>query len=287
MKKRRIWGKILGEYLGLTLGSLLAALGLVLFLVPNKIAAGGISGLATVFYYLFHLPVGLGIFLLNTPLFVLAFRQLGFRFGLRSFYGTVALSFFTDFLAPILPVPTQNTLLASIYGGVFTGVGIGLCFRCRGTTGGTDLAAQLLRRYLGASVGQALLLADGAVITLAGFVFNLELALYALIALFVSSRLIDVVQEGFGYAKVALIVSSQSGEITKRILSQLNRGATVFQGRGAYTNQAREIVLCVVARTEVSALKQLVSLIDPQAFVVVANVHEALGEGFREISTEL
>lgn len=285
--KRRIWGKILGEYLGLTLGSLLAALGLVLFLVPNKIAAGGVSGLAIIFYYLFHLPVGLGIFLLNTPLFVLAFRQLGFRFGLRSFYGTVALSFFTDFLAPILPVLTQNTLLASIYGGVFTGVGIGLCFRCRGTTGGTDLAAQLLRRYLGASVGQALLLADGAVITLAGFVFSLELALYALIALFVSSRLIDVVQEGFGYAKVALIVSSQSGEITKRILSQLNRGATVFQGRGAYTNQTREIVLCVVARTEVSALKQLVSLIDPQAFVVVANVHEALGEGFREISTEL
>lgn len=285
--KRRIWGKILGEYLGLTLGSLLAALGLVLFLVPNKIAAGGVSGLATIFYYLFHLPVGLGIFLLNIPLFVLAFRQLGFRFGLRSFYGTVALSFFTDFLAPILPVPTQNTLLASIYGGVFTGVGIGLCFRCRGTTGGTDLAAQLLRRYLGASVGQALLLADGAVITLAGFVFSLELALYALVALFVSSRLIDVVQEGFGYAKVALIVSSQSGEITKRILSQLNRGATVFQGRGAYTNQTREIVLCVVARTEVSALKQLVSLIDPQAFVVVANVHEALGEGFREISTEL
>lgn len=250
--------------------------------MPHRIAAGGVSGMATVIYYVFGFPVGLTILALNIPLFALAIYRLGLRFGVRSFAGTVSLSLLTDLLQNRVNIPTAEPLLAAIYGGLLTGVGLGIVFRSGGTTGGTDLAAQLLRRRSGASVGQMLLVVDGIVIGLAGLVFGIELALYALISLFVSSRMIDSLQEGVGYAKVAFIISSRPQEIANGILYHLNRGATALEGEGLYTAQRRRIIFCVVNRAEVSRLKSLVNKIDPQAFMIVANVHEALGEGFKE-----
>lgn len=274
---------VIWEYLGVTLGSFITALGLVVFLIPNKIAAGGVSGLATVVYYLVGFPVGITMFVMNIPLFLLSIKELGVRFGLKSLYGTFILSFFIDSLAIYLFKPwTTDPLLATIYGGLVTGLGLGIVFRSKGTTGGTDLAAALINKYLKVSIGYALFAIDTMVIVLAGIVFDLETALYALIAVFVTSRMIDLVQEGIAYAKAATIISEHHDVISKEILSGMDRGVTILQGRGAYTGKDRDVLLCVVSRSQVSILKGIVHSVDPRAFVIVSDVHEVLGEGFKE-----
>ncbi|RKO65797.1 YitT family protein [Desulfofundulus salinus] len=274
---------ILSEFLGVTLGVVLTALGLDLFLVPNKIAAGGVSGLATVFHYLTGAPVGMTMLALNVPLFAMGIYRLGLKFGFRSLYGTISLSLVVDALAPHLPVPTHDPLLASIFGGVLTGLGLGLVFRYRGTTGGTDLAAAILRTYTGANVGQLLFLVDGMVVLIAGFTFNSwELAMYALITIFVTAWLIDLVQEGISYTKAFFIISQKADEIAAAVLQELNRGATALKGRGMYTGMERDVLLVVVNRSEVTRLKDLIYKVDREAFVILADVHEVLGEGFKQ-----
>jgi len=274
--------KGLYEILGVSLGVLLTALGLDLFLIPNKIAAGGGSGIATILHYLIHAPVGITMLVLNVPLFVLGILRLGLPFGFRSLYGTISLSLAIDLLAPVLPVPTQDVLLASLYGGVLVGLGLGLVFRYKGTTGGTDLAAAVLRTYTGANIGRLLFLVDGAVVLAAWVTFDsAELAMYALLTIFIVSWLIDVVQEGISYAKAFLIISRRPSDIAEAIVEGLNRGATAWSARGVYTGTDREVVLSVVNRSEVSRLKEIIYQVDPGAFVILADVHEVLGEGFK------
>ncbi|MDD4237594.1 MAG: YitT family protein [Desulfotomaculaceae bacterium] len=275
--------KTIYEIAGVSLGVLLVALGLDMFLIPNKIAAGGVSGIATILHYLVGAPVGAAILVLNLPLFAMGIYRLGLRFGFRSLYGTITLSLAVDLLAPVLPVPTNDILLASLYGGVLTGLGMGLVFRSRGTTGGTDLAAMILRTYTGVNIGQLLFLVDGAVVLAAGVAFrSAELAMYALITIFIIAWLIDVVQEGLSYAKAFLIISERSGEIAEAITADLDRGATAWHAQGVYTGARREVLLSVVNRAEVSRLKEIVHGVDPRAFVILADVHEVLGEGFKE-----
>lgn len=223
---------------------------------------------------------------LNVPLFVMGIYRLGLRFGFRSFYGTTALSLLIDALAPFLTPPTRDPLLAALFGGVMLGFGLGLVFRCRGTTGGTDLAAAILRSYTGVNVGQLLFLIDASVVLAAGITFNsVELAMYALITIFITAWLVDLVQEGVSYTRAFLIISSRSAEIEAAILNDLNRGATAWKARGVYTGQEREVLLSVVNRSEVSHLKEIIYSIDPCAFVVLASVHEVLGEGFKKYSS--
>ncbi|MDR9788439.1 MAG: YitT family protein [Peptococcaceae bacterium MAG4] len=274
--------KGLYEILGVSLGVLLTALGLDLFLIPNKIAAGGVSGIATILYYLIGAPVGITMLALNVPLFILGILRLGLPFGFRSLYGTISLSLAIDLLAPVLPVPTQDVLLASLYGGVLVGLGLGLVFRYKGTTGGTDLAAAVLRTYTGANIGRLLFLVDGAVVLAAWATFDsAELAMYALLTIFIVSWLIDVVQEGISYAKAFFIISRRPSDVAAAIVEELNRGATAWPARGVYTGTDREVVLSVVNRSEVSRLKEIVYQVDPGAFVILADVHEVLGEGFK------
>ncbi|HWI55155.1 MAG TPA: YitT family protein [Desulfobacteria bacterium] len=265
------------------IGTLITAIGLDMFLIPNKIAAGGVSGIATIIHYVVHFPVGITMLAINVPLFLMGIKQLGIGFGLRSLAGTVALSAMVDTMASMdLPVPTKDPLLASIYGGIVVGVGIGIVFRAKGTTGGTDLAAALVNNYMKLSVGMILFFIDAAVIVAAGIAFNsAELALYALITVFITARVIDIVQEGFGYAKAALIISEKPKEVTETILYRLNRGATALRGRGLYTGADRDVILAVVTRAEITTLKELVHDIDPNAFVILTDVHEVLGEGFK------
>lgn len=273
--------KVVREYLGIFAGVMLTAVGLDMFLIPNKIAAGGVSGIGTLVHYTTGLPVGITMLAINIPLFILGIRELGMSFGVRSLFGTVTLSVVIDLMAGRVPVLTANPLLAALYGGIVVGIGIGLVFRNKGTTGGTDLAAAIINRYIKASVGQVLFVIDGAVIVAAGIVWNAELALFALLTVFLTARVIDVVQEGFGYAKAALIISTRSEEVAEAILLRMDRGATALLGRGLYTGTERDVILSVVTRAEVSRLKDLVHEIDPQAFVILADVHEVLGEGFR------
>ncbi len=275
--------KIIKEIAGVSVGVILIALGLDLFLIPNRIAAGGVSGIATILYYLIQAPVGVAMLVLNVPLFVLGIYRMGLRFGFRSLYGTIALSLTVDLLAPFLPVPTNDILLASLFGGVLAGLGLGLVFRHNGTTGGTDLAAAVLRTYTGANIGQLLFLVDASVVIAAWITFNsAELAMYALITIFVTAWLTDLVLQGFSYARAFLIISSQASDIAEAIVRELNRGATAWPVRGVYTGTEREVVLSVVSRSEVTRLKEIVRSVDPLAFVILADVHEVLGEGFKE-----
>jgi uncharacterized membrane-anchored protein YitT (DUF2179 family) len=275
--------KQLTEFFWVTAGVVLTALGLDLFLIPNKIAAGGVSGIATILHYVIGSPVGLTMLALNVPLFAMGIYRLGLTFGFRSLYGTISLSAAVDFFEPFVPVPTGDPLLASLFGGVLVGLGLGLVFRFRGTTGGTDLAAAVLRTYTGVNIGQLLFLVDASVVLAAGFVFqSWELALYALITIFITAWVIDMVQEGISYAKAFFIISDHSEAIAEKVLKELGRGATALKGRGLYTGADREVILTVVNRSEVSRLKEMVYDIDPGAFIVLADVREVLGEGFKE-----
>ncbi|HHW07637.1 MAG TPA: YitT family protein [Clostridia bacterium] len=270
------------RFFGIALGAAVAGLGLVLFLIPNKIAAGGVSGMATVIYHLTGFPTGLTMLALNVPLFLLAAREMGIYFVLRTFYGTLAYSMAVDLLSLVVKPFTSDPLLSAVYGGVLVGVGLAIVIRSEGSTGGTDLASRLLHRYTQLTIGQALMIIDTAVIAVAGVVFNLELALYGLLSLFITTKIIDGIQEGFSYAKAALIISEHSDVIAQRIIKELDRGATGLAGRGLFTGQSRETILCVVHRGEISKLKRLVAETDPRAFVVLTDVREVLGEGFKE-----
>ncbi|MCR6545384.1 YitT family protein [Dehalobacterium formicoaceticum] len=275
-------GKMIKDYIGVTAGSLITALGLVIFLIPNQIAAGGLSGLATILYYLFRFPVGVTMLVINIPLLLLCIKELGMKFGAKSIYGTLIISIFVDLVTILIPQPwTQDAILASLYGGVLCGVGSGIVFRSGGTTGGTDLAAALIHKFAKISLGYGILIVDALVILLAGIVFSIELALYALASVYVTSKIIDVVQEGVSHTKAALIISEEYQRITQELLAQMNRGVTSFQSKGAYTKKEREVLLCVVSQSEVSTLKSIVYHIDPKAFVIVSQVHEVLGEGFK------
>ena len=273
------------DYMMILIGVSLTALSLVWLQIPNKIAAGGVSGLATITYYLWGWPVSWVMLMLNLPLFLACLWTFGSRYGAKSLFGAAFISIMIEFwqtVAKLEPL-TTNPFLASIYGGVIAGIGMGLAFRFGGNTGGTDLAAQLLKRFTGISVGTGLLMFDGAVVVLAGVVFHsTELALFAIITLFVTSKTIDGVLEGFGYAKAAFIISDHAEVIAPMILSELGRGATGLTGRGFYSMQKKEVILCVISRAEMAKLKEIVKGVDPRAFIIISDVREVLGEGFQE-----
>ncbi|MDU2063550.1 MAG: YitT family protein [Sporomusaceae bacterium] len=274
----------LRDAVGIAIGAILSAIALNMFLIPNKIAAGGITGLATIFHYLFNWPVGLTSLAMNVPLFLLGVKLFGKRYGLNTLYGAIVLSLAIDGLEPFIPVLTHDSLLACLYGGVIDGIGLALVFKFNGTTAGTDLGAAILSRIIGISVGQALLSIDFFVIAFAGFAFaKAELALYALITLVVATQLIDLIQEGRSSARAFLIMTDHSSEIGAAIMAELGRGVTYLSGRGAFTGQERDVVLCVVSINEVSPVKEILHKIDPAAFVIVTDAHDVMGEGFGSI----
>lgn len=276
------WFKILIDYLAITVGVILTAIALDAFLIPAKIAAGGVSGLATIIYHVSGFPVGVTMLAVNIPLFVTSLIVMGPSFGVRTVYGSVLVSIAVDVLQPLVTPITSDLALASVYGGVLSGLGLGLAFRHGGSTGGTDLAARLLNRFTHLSIGKSLLIIDFVVVSLAGIMFNAELALYALISIFVASKVIDLVQEGFSYAKTAIIISSQADMIASAILTRMGRGVTGLPGIGKYSGQPREVLLCVVSRREVTELKNLVRELDGNAFMTITDTYEVLGEGFKE-----
>lgn len=282
--RRMAWRKGFIAYVGITVGVAIAALGLNWFLTPNKIAAGGVSGLSVVIFHLSGFPVGVTMLIFNVPLFILGTRVLGAAFGTRSIYGFLMFSVIVDVTAPFLEALTPDPLLAAIYGGALLGVGIGITYKFGGSTGGTAIAARLIDRWTRIGVGRAMLLADGLVIVSAGIVFGPELALYGLLAVFITIYVIDLLEEGTPYAKAAFIVCDKPEAIGDKVLQQLNRGVTALDARGMYTGEARHFLFVTVYRDEVGLLKQLVHETDPKAFVVIANVHEALGEGFRRLN---
>lgn len=268
------------DYIQIILGSFIGALGLSMFLVPNKLAAGGVSGIAVVLHHLFKMPVGWTMLALNVPLFLTAVAILGKNVGIKTLIGGLLFSVFTEITAGF-PVPTQDLILSTVYGGIVLGVGLGTVFRARASTGGTDLASMILHHFVPSiSVGQGILIIDFFVIILSGLAFNWELAMYAWISLFISSKVIDLIQEGFNFAKAVYIVSDKAEEVSDKILTEMDRGVTLFSAKGGYSRQDKNVLLCVITRFEVSKLKSVVHETDPRAFVIIHDVHEVLGEGF-------
>jgi uncharacterized membrane-anchored protein YitT (DUF2179 family) len=286
LKSRRV-----RDYALMTVGIVLTALALDAFLIPNKIAAGGVSGLATVLHYWLidvagvSVPVGTMMLAMNAVLFIVAWRARGLGYVAKTLYGTIALSVAIDGFAPFVPhLASADLLLAALYGGAFAGLGMGLVFKAGGNTGGTDIVAQLLSRRLPFGTGQIMLVVDASVTLLAAIEFGPNLALYGAVAIVVMSVTIDIVLEGIAVEKAAWIISDQADRIGEAINYDLRRGATRLEATGVYTGEKRGTLFVVIARNELDDLKAIVAAIDCNALVIVSNVHEAIGEGFKRMS---
>jgi len=278
------------DYFLIVVGCVLQAVALRLFLVPADLASGGVSGISQLINHYTGWPIGVMVLIGNVPLFLLGWRFLGGRnFALRTATAIISYSLAVDLLLylPFFPKTglTTDIVLDSLYGAVVAGVGYGLVYRARGTSGGSDILARILSHYRSVPMTQSYLMVDSAVILAAGFVFGWDKALYAIIVLYVSGLVAETILEGGGTVRTAMIVTSQPQAIADGILSELERGVTVLAGTGAYTGEERPVLYCVVTRAEIAQIKAIVHEADPSAFMVIGVAHEALGEGFRPLKT--
>ncbi|MBQ7846445.1 MAG: YitT family protein [Clostridia bacterium] len=270
-------------YIQIIMGCLIGGAAYPLFLVPNSIAPGGLSGLAMVLNHLFHWPVGLTSLIMNIPLFLVGYKAMGKLFVWRSLVATVVFSLSIDLIK--LPAMTVDPLLGTLYGGLLLGVGLGLILRGGATTGGTDMIARMVHsRMPFITVGVFLLMIDCVVVIMAGAVMGTSEGLYAMISIFISSKVIDMVMAGFSSNKACFIITKQWDGVTRQILRYMNRGVTQLTARGAYSGEERPVVLCVASRQEVARLKDIVREADENAFMFVTEAHEALGEGFSKLA---
>ncbi|MBH0329210.1 MULTISPECIES: YitT family protein [Brevibacillus] len=270
----------LDSIIAIIIGSAIMGFGINAFNIPNHLAEGGITGISILIKLL--VPVvdqGIVFFVLNVPLFFLGWKILGRTSFFYTILGTVSLSVFLSLFDGVLPLPMKDRLLASLYAGVAVGVGLGIIFRYGGTTGGVDIIARLLQKYMGISMGRTLFFGDILVIGASLVYLNLESAMYTLVVVFIAARVIDFFQDGAYAGKALTIISNEADSISKHILD-VGRGVTLLAGKGAYSGEEKKVIYVVVSRNEVMRFKTIVQEIDPHAFVIVNDVHEVLGEGF-------
>jgi len=274
------------DYILITLGSLLQAFAIRLFLVPGHLVNGGISGLAQIINFYTNFPIGVMILIGNIPLLILGWRHLGGRrFAIRTAFAVVTVSFFTDFLVLFLPKEGLSTdlVLNTLYGGVVSGIGYGLVYRGHGTSGGTDILVRIITNWRSIPISQSYLLTDSLIMLLGGLTYSWRNALYAIIMLFISGIAAEVTTNGPNVVRTAMIITSNPDQVSHSILTDLERGVTSIDVTGEYTGSKRSMLYCVINRSEVSVLKSLVLDADPDAFIVIGQAHEALGEGFRPL----
>lgn len=280
MKKHLQKDIILG-YVNILLGCILGAAAYPLFLVPNQVAPGGVTGLTTVLNIAFGLPVGVTSLFLNVPLFVLGYKLLGRLFFVKSLGATIVFSLLIDFFALFMHPLTHNPLLATIYGGVMLGLGLGFILKGGATTGGTDLSAKLLhQKFRSMSIGMLILMQDAVVVMLAAIVINVEQALYSIINIIVITMLIDLTMQGFSRAKACYILSNKNDIIKETLMKRIARGTTIIDAKGGYTMQDKPILLCIAHPREIFIIKNIVNEIDERAFMFITPAAEVLGEGF-------
>ncbi len=292
---KRYWPTV-RDYVLIIVAAFIQAIALRLFFVPANLASGGVTGISQLINHFTGWPIGLMILIGNVPLFLLGWRFLGgARFAVRTAFAIFMYSAFIDLLVqtPLfapngMATRLMNDLqgdifLNALYGAIISGVGYGLVYRARGTSGGSDILARILSHYRGIPMTQSYLMVDTVVILGAGFVFGWKAALYAMVALYVSGLAAETTLEGGGTVRTALIITSEPEVISERVLEELERGVTVLEGTGAYTGAERPVLYCVITRAEVAALKEIVHEVDPKAFMVIGVAHEALGEGFRPL----
>ena len=267
------------SYVQILLGSLIGGAAYPLFLTPNRIAPGGITGIATILNFLLKWPVGTVSLVLNIPLFLVGYKTMGKIFAFRSLVATILFSVFIDVL-PLQPV-INDPMLGALYGGILLGIGLGLIMRGGATTGGSDMIARMVhKRFPFISTGAFLFAIDFAVVLAASALIGISEALYALISIFLSAKVMDVVIIGFSSNKACFVISSRWQEISGRIMKDMNRGVTQLTARGGYTGEERPTLLCVISRSEITAFKRILREEDENAFVIIVEAHEAIGDGF-------
>ncbi|SCG83904.1 hypothetical protein DW1_2340 [Proteiniborus sp. DW1] len=287
-KIKKYWYRHFLEYAGVTLGTFIMAIAINIFLEPNTIAPGGVTGLGIVIQKLTNgfITVWATNLIVNIPLFIAGVIILGKSFGAKTLFGTFILSFF------IMIVPdigaTQDLLLSSVFGGVIMGIGLGIVFKSGGTTGGTDLAGAILNRlFPSLSTATHMMIIDLIVVSSSSILNKrIDTALYSVIALYILVRVTDILLDGIGYEKAFFIISNEPEKIGKTILEELDRGVTILKGKGFYSGLDKDVLLCVVNRAQMIKVKEIISSIDKRAFIMITDMHEVLGEGFKEIEKE-
>lgn len=284
-------------YSYITIGSFILAVGFVFFITPHKIVPGGLFGVAIVVHYLTQgwfsfwpdgFPVGLFSLLVNIPLTFIGVKMLGPKFGVKTVVGFVLSSVFIDlitYMRPEAEAPlVTDVLLSCIFGGVLIGIGTGLIFKSKATSGGSDIIAMIIAKYTNMQLGQLMIYVDSAIVLVGLAAFkDWQIPLYSWLVIYISGKAIDVTLEGMNYHKALFIISSKHEEIKQKILVDLERGGTLFSARGMYSNEEKQIIYTVVSRREVAILEQFISQVDPDAFITIMDTSEILGEGFQSL----
>ncbi len=284
MKKLHFKKETLAQYVLITLGSLVYALGQLYFIKPLHIPMGGVSGLALVANYLWNLPIGLVTIVLNLPLFALGWRTLGREFFFKTVFATVVSSVFVDALANIVPAFDGEMLIAALYGGVVMGAGFGLIFRAGGTSGGTDIIAKWMNKQRDIPIGTTNLTINVFVIVGSALIYgNLDSALYAMVTSYLTSMVIDKMVYGMDAQKSAMIITSKPKEVAGAVMEELHRGCTGMNATGMYTGDQRTVLICAVRRHETGTLKKLILEKDEHAFMMISNISEVFGHNFKRL----
>ncbi|TGE33225.1 YitT family protein [Desulfosporosinus sp. Sb-LF] len=271
--------RFIGGILGIAFGAIIAAFGVQGFIVQSGLSGGGIGGITLLLYYTLKLPIGLMTFLLNIPLFVLGWREVNKHFVFKTIWGLAIFSLFLDLLSGVRPLENIDIFLGALYGGVISGISSAIVFHFGGSLGGTDIIAKVIQRKYGVPMGTSSLAINGVIIMISGAILGSKVALYTLVTIFVYGRVLDLIQSGVP-SKSITIISDQSEALVDRIMIDLGRGATFLHGRGAYSNEKKNVIICVVSLPEMGRLKQAVREVDPFAFMIVQNAGEVLGRGF-------
>ena len=281
------WFKV---YSLILIGTFIMAAGFVLFISPYKLAPGGVYGIAIILHHLFGFPIGLSALVMDIPLTLLGIKILGPRFGIKTIVGFVSTSLWVSLLELTYgyePLVENDALLSAIFGGVLIGFGLGLVFKSRATSGGSDIIAMIFAKYTHLPIGQLMIMVDSAIVLTGLAAFGRwEIPLYSWIVIFISGKIIDVVLQGLDYDKTLFIISEKQEEIREKILVDLNRGGTILNGNGMCNGKEKSIIFTVVNRRELAILKDFIIHIDPNAFLTVLNANEILGEGFKSLKEE-
>ncbi|MDR2980534.1 MAG: YitT family protein [Bacteroidales bacterium] len=279
------------SYGSLVLGTFILALGYAYFMTPYKIIPGGIYGISIVLHYTLGFPVGLSALCFNLPLTLLGLKLLGSRFGVKTFIGFILTAIFTDSLTYINPDPLNlhdEVLLASIFGGVIMGVGVGLIFRSQASSGGSDVIASILSKYTKIPLGTQLMMVDSCIVVLGFLVFqDWKIPLYSWLTIFIMGKVIDSVLKGFSDDKALFIISDKSEEIRKMLVYEMGRGGTLLDGKGMFTKNDKEVIFTVVNRRYIPELHQMIFNIDDKAFITIVDAYEILGEGFKSLKEKV
>lgn len=283
--------KWIKNYSLIIIGAFIMASGFVLFITPYKIVPGGVYGISIVLHYMFGTPVGAMALLFDIPLTLIGIKVLGPRFGMKTVVGFLSTALFMDTITYFYgtqPLVEGDALLSSIFGGLFIGLGLGLIFKSRATSGGTDIVAMMASKYTKLPVGQLLIIIDSVIVLLGLLVFgDWKIPLYSLIVIFIAGKVVDVILEGMNYDKVLFIVSDKHKEIRDKIVNDLNRGGTFLKGEGMFAGEEKTIAFAVVNRREMTMLHDFINSIDPKAFITVLNANEILGNGFRSLKDKV